>query len=417
LIKGKGYYEQYKADEDYADYDLPYPDMNTTTSDLVRQLWLDNDYYGNIFSLNYKDKASDITLGGAVTQYDGNHFGKVIWAEEGLPYIKNYYELDAVKKDFNIYLKQQTRFADYWHFFYDLQFRHVNYDINGFRDNPTLIVNNDYDFFNPKAGLSFNKNKWKGYLSFAVANKEPNRDDFEASEIQQPKPERLYDWEAGAELVKTKWNVSGNIYYMSYKDQLVLTGKINDVGAYTRTNIPESYRTGIELQGTYKFSKWVNATANIALSKNKVKNFTEYIDDYDNGGQQTYNYASSDIALSPAVVSGGSLNILPMENWEISLPFKVVSKQYLDNTAKQCPQTRWILCPGFQNDLHYKRQKESDSHRLETSFIFQLNNILDEKYEPNGYTFSYIYGGSMTTENYYFPMAGRNFMVSVNLKF
>ena len=137
----------------------------------------------------------------------------------------------------------------------------MKYNINGFRDNPTLIVNNDYSFFNPKAGISFNKNKWKGYLSFAVANKEPNRDDFEASEIQQPKPERLYDWEAGAELVKMKWNVSANIYYMQYKDQLVLTGKINDVGAYTRTNIPESYRAGIELQGVYKFSKWVNAAS------------------------------------------------------------------------------------------------------------------------------------------------------------
>ncbi|TMI61812.1 MAG: TonB-dependent receptor [Bacteroidetes bacterium] len=417
LIKGKGYYEQYKADEDYADYDLPYPDMNTTTSDLVRQLWLDNDYYGNIFSLNYKDKASDITLGGAVTQYDGNHFGKVIWAEEGLPYIKNYYDLDAVKKDFNIYLKQQTRFADYWHFFYDLQFRQVNYDINGFRDNPTLIINNGYSFFNPKAGISFNKNKWKGYLSFAVANKEPNRDDFEASEIQQPKPEKLYDWEAGAEFVKLKWNISANIYYMSYKDQLVLSGKINDVGAYTRTNIPESYRKGIEIQGAYKFNKWINATANIALSKNKVENFTEYVDDYDNGGQQTYNYSSPDIALSPSVVSGGSLNILPMENWEISLPFKVVSKQYLDNTSNDARKLDGFYTQDLRTIYTIKGKKKADSHRLETSFIFQLNNILDEKYEPNGYTFSYIYGGSMTTENYYFPMAGRNFMISVNFKF
>ena len=164
--------------------------------------------------------------------------------------------------------------------------------------------------------------------------------------------------EAGAELVKLKWNIAATFYYMKYKDQLVLTGKINDVGAYTRTNIPKSYRAGVEILGTAKFNSWFNATANIAISKNKVLNFTEFIDDYDNGGQKTNNYSSSDIALSPNVVAGGSLNFVPLKNWEISLPFKSVSKQYLDNTSDESRKLDGFFCAGFQNYLHINKQKE-----------------------------------------------------------
>jgi iron complex outermembrane receptor protein len=411
-VKGEGYYEQYKADEAYADYSLPNPNPGILTSDMIRQLWLDNDFYGNVFSLNYKDNRADITLGGAVTNYDGSHFGKVIWAKNGLPYVKNWYDLNADKTDFSIYLKQQTQLANRWRLFYDLQYRRVNYTINGFRNNPSLVTNAVFDFFNPKTGISYSIGKWKTYLSFAIANKEPNRDDFEAGATQQPKPERLHDWEVGIEYTRLNWNIAANFYYMQYKDQLVLTGKINDVGAYTRSNIPQSYRTGIELQGAIKFSKQVNAAANIAFSKNKVKNFSEYIDDYDNGGQQIKNYPETHISFSPTVVSGGSLNILPLENWEISFPFKAVSRQYLDNTSDKNRSLNGFYIQDFRTVYTV-----SGKRNFKADFIFQLNNILGKRYEPNGYTFSYIYGGQLTTENYYFPMAGRNFMMTVNLKF
>ncbi len=172
-----------------------------------------------------------------------------------------------------------------------MQYRHVGYTIDGFRDNPGLTVDNKYDFFNPKAGINYNKNGWKAYLSYGVAAKEPNRDDFEAGNTQQPKPEKLNDVELGIERKKANYNWSATLYYMNYKNQLVLTGQINDVGAYTRTNIPKSYRMGVELQGGIKFTSWMNASANLALSKNKVKNFTEYIDDYDNGGQKTNSFS------------------------------------------------------------------------------------------------------------------------------
>ncbi len=414
LTKGKGYYEQYKAEQKYSRYGLPNPISSgtpITESDMIRQLWLDNDFYGNIFSFQYKDNKTQATLGGGYTRYDGLHFGKIIWADKGLTDIKNWYDLDALKTDFNIYLKQQTQVAINWNLFYDLQFRLVKYNTEGFRDNPALSIKNKFNFFNPKVGISYNKNGWKGYFSFGVANKEPNRDDFEADAAQQPSPERLNDVEVGIEKTKTNYNWSATFYYMNYKNQLVLTGKINDVGAYSRTNIPKSYRAGIELQGGVKFNTWVNATANLAFSQNKVKNFTEFIDDYDNGGQKINSFQSSDIAFSPAMVGGASINFLPFKNAELSLLSKYVSKQYLDNTENE----NRLLNAFYTQDVRaiYTIKKKC---LKEVSIIAQLNNIFGRKYEPNGYTFSYFVGGETVTENYYFPMAGINFMLGVNIR-
>ncbi|MEQ1678595.1 MAG: TonB-dependent receptor, partial [Chitinophagaceae bacterium] len=345
------------------------------------------------------------------TRYDGNHFGKVIWAANGLTSIKNWYDLDALKNDFTIYLKQQTQLAGNWNLFYDLQFRRVNYTMDGFRENPTLYVNNLFNFFNPKAGINYNKNNWKAYLSYSIANKEPNRDDFEASIAQQPKPERLHDIELGVEKNTGRYSWSATLYHMNYKDQLVLTGKINDVGAYTRTNIPESYRAGIELQGTKRIYPWLNVAANLALSQNKVLNFTEYIDDYDNGGQKITAFQKTDIAYSPSVVGSGSINFIPVKNGALSLLNKYVSKQYLDNTSNDSR----VLNAFFTQDLRasYSIKKK---WLKELAVMAQVNNLWGTKYEPNGYTYSYFAGGITTTENFYFPMAGRNFMIGVNLR-
>ncbi|HEX7844696.1 MAG TPA: TonB-dependent receptor, partial [Chitinophagaceae bacterium] len=205
LTKGKGYYEQYKADEEYAKYGLP----NTGNSDFVRQLWLDNDFYGNIFSLQHKTDKAQTTLGGAVTVYKGNHIGKIIWASNGMPTpTHRWYDHNATKKDLNVYLKEQYQLNDRWSLFGDVQYRHVSYDIDGFRDNPSVVVNNDFNFFNPKAGVSYNRNGWKGYFSYGMANKEPNRDDFEAGATQQPKPEKLHDFEASIERSNSSCNWS-----------------------------------------------------------------------------------------------------------------------------------------------------------------------------------------------------------------
>jgi len=198
---------------------------------------------------------------------------------------------------------------------------------------------------------------------------------------------------------------------MKYKDQLILTGKINDVGAYTRTNIPDSYRAGIELQGKYIFCKYLDITANATFSNNKIKNFTEYLDDYDNGGQKSNFYASTDIAFSASTIAGGSINITPVKNAEINLISKYVSRQYLDNTSKKSRS----LDPYYTQDIRLSYLLEGKVLKA-TRIIVQLNNVFSKKYEPNGYSFSYIYGGSLTTENYYFPMATFNCMVGLSVR-
>ncbi len=407
--KGKGYYEQYKANEPYSKYGLT---GTVPTSDFIRQLWLDNDFYGNIFSMQFKDKKTQATLGGGFTKYDGNHFGKLIWASNGLPDPGHrWYDLDALKKDFNIYLKEQTQFAGNWYYFTDLQFRYIKYNIDGFPGNPSLVIRNKFNFFNPKAGISYNKNGWKGFFSYGLANKEPNRDDFEAGINQQPKPERLHDLEAGMEKNTTKYNWAATFYYMRYKDQLVLTGKINNVGAYTRTNIPKSYRMGIELQGEIKFKSWMNASANLAFSRNKVLNFSEFIDDYDNGGQKVNNYKTTDIAYSPSVVGGATINFLPLKNLELSLLSKYVSRQYLDNTQNNGRVLHSFYVQDARAIYTFKKK-----WLKEMNLVGQVNNIFNKKYEPNGYTYNYFYNGELSVNNYYFPMAGTNFMIGVNVR-
>src|SRR6186713_161847 len=414
-IKGKGYYEQYKADQTYVDYGLPEPIYGTdtiTNTDLVRQLWLDNDFYGNIFSLQYKANNSQLTFGGGWNRYEGNHYGDVVWAEKGLALPARWYDLNANKNDLTLYFKQQTKIGSLISVFYDLQYRGVKYNLYGFRDNPDIIINNTYNFFNPKAGLSFQKNVWSGYLSYSLGQKEPNREDFEAGLDQQPKPEKLNDLELGIEKRNDKYNFGITGYYMHYKDQLVLTGKINDVGAYTRTNIPKSFRMGVEITAGVGITSWLNATGNFSLSKNKVIDFGEYIDDYDNGGQQTNQYSKTDIAFSPNMVGGATISFIPLKNAELSLISKYVGTQYLDNTENESRK----LNAYYTQDARFI-YTISKKCLKELIIILQANNIFDMLYEPNGYTFSYYYGGSLTTENYYFPMAGRNFMVGVNVKF
>lgn len=416
LTKGKGFYEQYKADRKYSSFGLPNPVYGTTIitkTDVIRQLWLDNDFYGNIFSLQYKKKNTQLSFGGAVTKYDGQHYGKLLWAKNGGLPDNNYrwYDFNPIKNDVTTYLKWQQQLTTNWSLFADMQYRHVKYAIDGFRDNPTVNISNSYNFINPKAGISYANNGWKSYLSYAIANKEPNREDFETGINQLPKPEQLHDIELAVEKNNATTNWSATFYYMNYKNQLVLTGKINDVGAYTRTNIAKSYRTGVELQGAAKISSWMNVAANLALSSNKVLDFTEYIDDYDNGGQKATAFTKTDIAYSPAVVGGATINFLPVKNAELSLLSKYVSKQYLDNTENNSR----VLNSFYTQDIRaiYTIQPK---WLKEINIIAQVNNVLNRKYEPNGYTFSYVYGGATTTENYYFPMAGTNFMVGLNIR-
>ena len=414
LTRGKGYYEQYKADERYTKYGLTPPLVNgipITTADFIRQLWLDNYFYGNTSTLSIEKNKSAWALGITLTNYQGSHFGKLIWSSKNNLTPHTWYNHTASKTDAALFIKQQTKLNSNWTLFYDLQLRNATYHIDGFRDNPTLKVNTSYTFFNPKAGITYRKQSWKVLMSYSRGAKEPNRDDFEAGATQLPKPEKLGDLELGLEKKKKQYQVGITFYHMQYKDQLVLTGKINDVGAYTRINISHSSRVGIELESEITITKKMHTGGNITFSRNQVKELKEFIDDYDNGGQIEKSYSRSSLAFSPSVVANHFIRWEPIKKMELLFNSRYVSAQFLDNTAN----TNRMLNSFFAQDLRASYSCSS-KHVKEVLLIGQINNLFGVQYEPNGYTYSYFYGGSLVTENYYFPMAGRNYMLTLNIK-
>lgn len=409
---GRGYYEQYKANEKFEKYGLPSPIINGNTiksTDLVRQLWLDNIFIGNNISVRHKNEKREVTLGGNMSNYLGDHFGKIIWSKYAISKDYKWYDLNANKSEQSVFGKWMEESGNF-QFFGDVQLRNIQYDINGFRNNPTLNIKQQWTFFNPKAGIRYTKEKTSTYLSFARATKEPNRDDFEAGNMEIPRPERLDDWEAGIQHTSKKYRYSITFYYMNYKDQLVLTGRINDVGAYTRTNIAKSFRRGIELEGSYSFNPWLQLTSNLALSQNKIQSFTEYYDDYDNGGQKTNLFTSTNIAFSPAVVNNTILSASIMKKTELRWIAKYVSRQYLDNTSRKDRS----LDPYLVNDLQINRTF-SLKNGTAVSAVIQVNNLFNKRYAPNGYTYSYYYGGNIINNNYFYPMAERNWMIGLNI--
>ena len=420
LSKGKGYYEEYKNDASYSSYGLPNLVIGNETikhTDLVRQLWLDNNLYGTIFSVVRKTKQDQFTFGGGWNEYDGKHYGNIIWAAAGgIPKDYQWYYNKAVKKDFNLYSKYQFKLTNRLATLVDLQYRRVNYTIGGTRKFPDLRVDDTYNFFNPKLGLTYSMGSLLAYASYAVANKEPNNNDYETGTASAiPKREQLQDIELGLEENKFNYSWGVNLYYMNYKDQLVLTGKINDVGDAIRINVPKSYRMGIELQGRYKINKLLQLSGNLTISENKIKNFYDNVPRYDVNfdlvKQDTFFYSKPDLAFSPSVISSALVQVFPFTNAEINLVSKSVNRQYLDNTSSQSKSINGYFVQDFrlQYSLHNKITKE-------IVLVAQLNNIWDRKYETNGYTYSYFYDQSLVKENFYFPMAGRNFVVGINIK-
>jgi iron complex outermembrane receptor protein len=411
LTTGKGYYEEYKAGVNFSDYFIDIARKMNVPSDLVRRRWLDNNFFGQIAALSYVDSLNDLTIGGGWSIYDGLHYGTLPYLDIRLaPADYRYYDNDALKKEMNTYVKWERKLTKTFKSFIDLQYRNVNHQMNGFTRNTNLSIERKFNFFNPKMGLSYQAKNIFYYTSVAVANKEPNRDDFEASSIEQPKKEQLVDWETGLEFKKPKYAINANVYYMNYKDQLVLTGKINDVGAYTRTNVPKSYRAGIELQFKYALNKKYNTSYNITFSQNKIKEFTEYVDDYDQFTQVAIQHKNTNIALSPSLTTNRTFNWKPNDKFSFFWTTKYTSKQFLDNTENK---TR-ILDSYFINDInaHWTILNKTKCTML---LQFYANNLLDVKYAPNGYTYSYISDRSVTTSNNYYPMAGRNYWVSLKI--
>ncbi len=421
LVRGLGYYEQYRAGDDYSSYNLPNVIVGKdtlTSTDFIRRRWLDNYFYGTTFSFDYNSfKKLTASFGGGWNQYDGDHYGQIIWARNAgnIENEHQYYFSTGKKKDFNLYGKLYYAFTDKLTAFADLQYRRVSHAIHGTdNDLVQLAFDQAYSFFNPKAGLTYQLAEQSSvYASYSIGNREPNRDDFTSSTANLfPKSERLQNVEAGFRTQQGKWAFAANYYLMSYKNQLVLTGQINDVGGSVRVNVPKSYRTGIELEGAVAFNRFLKWNANATFSRNKIKNFTEYIVNYDDGGYTTVDHGKSDISFSPNVIVGSQFTYSLRKNLELALLTKYVGKQYLDNTSTETRKLdayltndirlSWTIKPSWANEI---------------AFNLLVNNVLDEKYESNGYTYGYIAGGALTQENFYFPQAGRNFLIGVNFRF
>ncbi|MDO8995734.1 MAG: TonB-dependent receptor [Sediminibacterium sp.] len=417
---GRGYYEEFKEDQKLENYGIN-PQIvggsNIARSDLVRRRWLDNIFYGLTYSLNYiPSKELTFTLGGAYNEYNGDHFGEVIRGQF-IPIantITPYYKGNGFKTDFNTYAKADLELGKL-KLFADLQYRSVSYRVNGTDKNRMVLDQNDQmNFFNPKFGLSYALNSRNNvYASIAVANKEPNRDDYiNSTPANRPLSENLLDLEAGYRLGGNRFTAGINAYAMIYNDQLVLTGKVNDVGEYIRQNVAESSRYGIEADTRVQINNKLSWALTASISDNKIKNFTEYADDYDNGGQIVNNYTNTDLAFSPNFIGSGELSFQAFKKTEIALLSKYVSKQYLDNTSN----SQRSLDAFFVNDLRL-RYNTSFKGIKNIGLTLLVNNVFSELYEANGYTFSYMYGGAFTTENYYYPQAPRNFLLSLGLKF
>ncbi len=420
--RGRGYYEEYKQDQTLADYqiaDVILPNDTVSNSDLIRRRWLDNHFYGGIFSLDYKQQDLSLTIGGGANQYLGGHFGEVVWSRFASNSEVNhrYYDNDATKTEANAYVKGNYTIGAF-NLYGDIQVRFVDYQFVGLEQVFGTVQNVDqrvnYTFFNPKAGITYHLNKQhQFYASYAQGNREPVRDDFtQSTPASRPKHEQLQNVEVGYQMRRKRLFVNLNYYWMHYKNQLILTGEINDVGSYNRVNVDQSYRMGAELSAGYMILKQLSVSGNLTYSQNKINRFNEYVDDYDNGGQQVIEHKNTDIAFSPNWIGAAGIQYEPKKGLAITWTTKFVGKQYLDNTSSS---DRTI--------------KAFNYHHLMVSYAFKLGfiqevkiagtvqNIFNQMYSSNGYTWGYIYGGQRVVENFYYPQAGRNFMLRLTLGF
>lgn len=417
---GAGYYEQYKDSEKFSDYalqNLIIGNDTITKTDLIRRKCLENTFVGVVYSLKYRSKNLNLTMGGSANQYNGNHFGRIIWAK----YTSNsdiryeWYRNKGIKKEISNYLKANYGFNSGINLWADLQLRNIIYDISGIHDDlRDISQTHQFTFFNPKAGISYKINQnYSTYFSFAHAKREPSRSNFiDADKNEIILPEILNDFEGGYKITYNSVALDVNFYFMNYKNQLILTGEINDVGAYIMSNIPKSYRAGLEISGGIKFSNFAEWKANATFSRNKIKNLTVYVDNWDTWGQETEPYKETDISFSPNIIAGSELNFKITKALDASIMSKYVSRQYIDNTT----DINRSLDPYFVNNVRI-------SYTLHTNFIKEvgfnlfINNILDERYESNAWVYRYTYGGQEYTMDGYFPQAGINFLVGINLKF
>lgn len=426
--KGKGFFEQYKAGQNLSDYGIVPSIDSINISDLIRRRWLDNDFYGSTFSLHYNNDASGLkaTLGGSFHYYDGRHFGEVIWARfAGNSETEHlYYDNNGIKKDANIFTKINYNLNAKWDAYLDLQFRSIDYDFLG--------INNEGDainqaaklrFFNPKVGIQYRPSaSSRFYTSFAVANREPNRNDYVGNTTDhRPKPEQLYDLELGWSKNTNKAAFEANVYYMYYIDQLVLNGQINDVGDLLRINVDKSYRMGIELTAGTDLTSSLSLQGNVTFSQNKIVSFTEFLDDYDADfnwiGQREVKRAGTDLAFSPNLISAMELryDFLPKKeahDLSIALRGKYIGRRFLDNSSDEGNS----LDPYFFSDWQLQYTLHGGWFK-KVRVNFQVLNWLGHLYESNGWSYRYVLDGQDQLLRGLYPQAGQQLMLGLGIDF
>ncbi|WP_370630583.1 TonB-dependent receptor [Mucilaginibacter sp. 21P] len=430
--RGKGYYEEYRNNDLIANYGLKAPSPASDTTNLARRRWLDNYFYGVTYALKYTPQSNlNFTLGGAYNQYKGAHYGNIIYTEkgEGIPPNYQYYRDDAKKNDFNIFTRGEWRLGQVV-LNADLQYRRIDYSFLGLDRNLNNVQQQvTLNFFNPKAGITYvldeNSNV---YASYAVGNHEPNRDDYTNSTPDtRPKPETLHDFEAGYRTSGDVFKGGINGFYMLYKNQLILTGALNDVGTPIRVNVDDSYRAGVEFDGRVQATRQLSIAATATLSANKIKNYTQLLSNYDDNTQVPLFLKKTDIAYSPSFIASGEIAYSPIKGGEIALLNKYISSQYLDNTSNTNPagftsigNNRFVrdrlLKNYFVSDLRV-RYNFAVKHVKNIALGLQVNNIFNKEYEANGATYPDIEGGQVVNYNYFFAQAKRNFMTSVTISF
>ena len=409
--KGYGYYENYKKNQKVKEYGLDTVFVNgeeVNRTDLIRRKALDNHFYGMVFNVNYKADALTVVVGGGANKYEGDHFGTILWAKQpvNFDYKQEYYRDHAVKTDVNFFAKATWQLAEQWSLYGDMQYRRVTYEANG---EETGLVNVKFNFLNPKAGITFQADEENQfYFSYARANKEPNRTDYKERQLDQmPKAEKLDDFELGWRMQTERANLNVNAFYMKYKDQLVLTGQLNDVGASVRENIKDSYRLGIEIDAQVRLlEKWY-WNPSVTISTNKNKNLSYLWE-----GEMQY-FGTKSIAFSPDFIASNAITYTPLEGMSVSLLTKFVGEQYMSNIEAKNSK----LDSYFVNDLSLNYEFPVKKWFRSIGVSVLANNIFDVKYVSNGYYWSDFDGTQAIDGAGYYPQATFNILAGLTLKF
>ena len=419
-----------KTDEAFADYGMALPSSGAEEGNLIRRKYLDNDFYGATFAANYRADHLQLTLGGAANNYEGAHFGEIInvvGMDYDGPLGDEYYRNHADKLDANVYAKANWEIVKGLSVYGDVQYRFIRYRLDGINDEDMqpMDMGDDFHFFNPKAGITYQAGGHNVYANFATAHREPTRDNYtEGGPNDHPTYETLYDYEAGYSYSHRVFSVGANLYYMDYDNQLILTGKLSDTGAALTRNVKDSYRMGIELMGGVQIGKHLRWDANLTLSRNKIVKYEDWVDVYNMNGdwvrQDMFEHENTDIAFSPNITAG-SVFTFNLNEFNAIFQTNYVGSQYLGNTMNEDAKLPAYCVSNLSLSYTLPIKKVA----RDITFRVQMNNLFNAKYVSNGGSYAGLYEETETKHTkeeidygvYYYAQAPFNIHAGFTLRF